>query len=526
MKIKNWIWFLSIAVCSQTLIAAPTIPAQATNTPVSPDLIKKQFNEVATRLDTGGDLYIIANVDGIFESFVNEIMAFAAAAPTNDPDTADLIKAALKVPPFLKKNGFYAVHCCGMSAVPKADGTSAIKCFLSRDPGVAGLPLWKGLVGETKQRKLACADFLPADTVVTRVFNGNLPELWRLVRQGVKDIAKPSTAAAFDKEISNVSSNLNTDLDKLIGSAGDEGFFSIQLSRTATFSIPGMVGQASSIPTPSILIGVAVKDSSLVRMIDAQLLKKALPVEKTQVGDTTVKSVDIPLPLPIPLQATYAVHSNYFLFGSNTNVVMDAIAAFQKKNGLLAEQEFKTMFKGLPDQNNGFIFVGERLSKTIMDLQTKVIEAQLQSDGEQGESAVLRKLLGKLGPNAFAFTIVNYDNGVLVQGNSSANGKQLITAFSMAPVGLLAAIAIPSFVKARNTSQKNACINNLRIIDAAKEQWAMVKRKQDGDEVDPAGIMEYMKGGKMPICPGGGTYTINAIGAMPECSIPGHKANW
>ena len=51
----------------------------------------------------------------------------------------------------------------------------------------------------------------------------------------------------------------------------------------------------------------------------------------------------------------------------------------------------------------------------------------------------------------------------------------------VAIIGLLAAIAIPSFVKARNTSQQNACINNLRQIDGAKEQWAMAAKKSDGD---------------------------------------------
>jgi competence protein ComGC len=40
-------------------------------------------------------------------------------------------------------------------------------------------------------------------------------------------------------------------------------------------------------------------------------------------------------------------------------------------------------------------------------------------------------------------------------------------------VGLLAAIAIPSFIKARNTAQMNGCINNMRMIDAGKEQWAL-----------------------------------------------------
>ena len=51
----------------------------------------------------------------------------------------------------------------------------------------------------------------------------------------------------------------------------------------------------------------------------------------------------------------------------------------------------------------------------------------------------------------------------------------------VAIIGLLAAIAIPNFVKARETAQKNACINNLRQIDGAKEQWALENKKTSAD---------------------------------------------
>ena len=89
----------------------------------------------------------------------------------------------------------------------------------------------------------------------------------------------------------------------------------------------------------------------------------------------------------------------------------------------------------------------------------------------------------------------------------------------VAIIGLLAAIAIPSFVKARNTSQQNACINNLRQIDSAKEQWAMAAHKKKGDAVTKNDIDEYIKGGAPQTCPGGGTYTYNPIGTAPTCDI-------
>jgi prepilin-type N-terminal cleavage/methylation domain-containing protein len=88
----------------------------------------------------------------------------------------------------------------------------------------------------------------------------------------------------------------------------------------------------------------------------------------------------------------------------------------------------------------------------------------------------------------------------------------------VAIIGLLAAIAIPSFVKARNTSQQNACINNLRQIDSGKEQGAMAHSLADGSAIAAATVESYIKGGA-PSCPAGGTYTYQNIGTLPTCSV-------
>ena len=74
----------------------------------------------------------------------------------------------------------------------------------------------------------------------------------------------------------------------------------------------------------------------------------------------------------------------------------------------------------------------------------------------------------------------------------------------------------------REASQRNACINNLRQIDGAKNEWALEKRKQNGTAVTEADITPYIKGGVLPKCPGGGKYTIGKVGELPTCSIAGH----
>jgi prepilin-type N-terminal cleavage/methylation domain-containing protein len=94
----------------------------------------------------------------------------------------------------------------------------------------------------------------------------------------------------------------------------------------------------------------------------------------------------------------------------------------------------------------------------------------------------------------------------------------------VAIIGLLAAIAIPNFVKARGTAQKNACINNLRQIDGAKEQWALENRASEGSAITQDGdngVDSFIKGGA-PSCPASGTYTYGNVGTDPTCDVEGH----
>ena len=92
----------------------------------------------------------------------------------------------------------------------------------------------------------------------------------------------------------------------------------------------------------------------------------------------------------------------------------------------------------------------------------------------------------------------------------------------VAIIGLLAAIAIPNFVKARETAQRNACINNMRQIDAAKQQWALETGAATGDAAPADAVIGgYIRGGSIPGCASTGTITPNVIGTLPSCSLSG-----
>ena len=90
-------------------------------------------------------------------------------------------------------------------------------------------------------------------------------------------------------------------------------------------------------------------------------------------------------------------------------------------------------------------------------------------------------------------------------------------------IGLLSIIAIPNFVRARQMAQKNTCINNLRIVDGAKQQWALENEKKDDAVPGSVDLQTYFRDGVIPSCPQGGTYEIRSVGETPVCSVPGHE---
>jgi hypothetical protein len=92
-------------------------------------------------------------------------------------------------------------------------------------------------------------------------------------------------------------------------------------------------------------------------------------------------------------------------------------------------------------------------------------------------------------------------------------------------VALAAGMIVPVFVAGpTRCKQPITCVNNLRQIDAAKEQWALENKKSEGDSIIEGEVILYIKGGR-PTCPQKGVYRFGNVGEAPTCTFAGHSLN-
>jgi hypothetical protein len=237
-----------------------------------------------------------------------------------------------------------------------------------------------------------------------------------------------------------------------------------------------------------------------------------------------MRTVAVPLPLAISLRPTAASSGGYLFIASSDALVREVLAVKAgEQPGLKSTAEFKRLSQGIPDQGNQFSYVSPRFGQTMMEIQKQFINGAAAQNGGQPQMEWMKSFMN-FNQVAFAYSVgANTPDGCLTVGNGNQSAAALVLLPAVAVAGGLAAIAIPNFVKARTTAQENACINNLRQIDAAKNQWALEKNKKTGDVPTEVDLEPYLMNGKFPVCPQGGTYTIGAVGEKPTCSIPGHE---
>jgi general secretion pathway protein G len=491
-----------------------------------PSAERTSFAEVTSQLDPGGDLFLYLSTEQWLAGLSQKVAALQGALgaiPNLKPEDRENLDKAFDVATnLLHQSGLEDVTGLGMSCIARETNFYHSKIFLHHYPGKDSGFLWTMFGG--KPHALTSLNLLPASTALAAFSDFDAPGLWSVLQQQVAQSGVPQADDLLHKLPQAFEQATGLKWDQVLASLGGEFGFALTLDDAKVISIPTpREGDPLQIPEPALLLVAKVKDDTIFNRIDLALDKSlGQQIIKTDKPGLKMRTWPLPFPLPIQLRPTVAAADGYLFISTTDAIIMEVLAAKSgQKPGLKSTDEFKHLAKEMPAKGNSFAFVSHRFGETLAKVRQNALERRANASSSQ--TAWLRSLFAGGKPAVCYAVAANTDQGWLATANGNQHPAKLFALSAVVPAGIIAAIAVPNFVKARRIAQQNACLNNLRQIDGAKQQWALENKKTGNDTPTREDLLPYLPNHKFPVCPAGGTYTINPVSDPPECSHPGHK---
>jgi hypothetical protein len=506
---------------------------------------KNSFDQVTAKLDKGGNFYLYLSTEQALSSLSKNIATYSNVfsqmplAPALGSENVARIFEAIGA--LVKDSGVENISGVGASSIAREPGFYYSKLVVHHYEGQADGAMWSAFGKEAHPLKEL--DLLPEDTAFAMYADVDVPLVWKTIDSELKQLHIPEVDKALAAFPEQFKSAAGISLDDALGSLGGGYGVIFTLDESKQVTLP-LGTNSMDIPDPALAIFIKVKNDAIYNRVDQLTTGNPLVAKMTQDGIKTI-SLTFPLPLPVSLSPTLARSGDYLLLTSSDTLLREIIAVQTgKKSGFKSTPEFKKLSQGIPSEGNNFTLVSEKFGKSFSQAMQGVAGAQAGALG--GQTKIWQDMIKSNA--AFSYSVsVNGSEGWEAFGNGNKSmGSAAVILPAVAVGGVLAAIAIPNFVRARNTAQanaaattgamarrggtitrtpQNACIINLRLIDAAKGQWALENHKQNSDTPTEQDLTPYFgrgRGGNFPVCPAGGKYIIGTIGEKPRCSIPGH----
>ena len=478
---------------------------------------KNSFNEVTKYLDKGGDFYLYLSAEQWLSQLgakVGDVRKVVIGLPDIDQKEREEIEKVFNaIENLIRKSGVELISAVGMSSIAIEKGLYRNQVILHHYPGKSQGDIWS-FYGQPPH-DLKGLDWLPSTTAVAAYSDINFSLIWKTIQDFIGTINIKELNAEWGQFLEEFNQKTGTPLEKLIESLGGQWGFILTLDENQKVTVPLPNITNLELPQPGLLFLLKVKDDTLFDLFD-RFLKQNPQVTAKNTDDMRMRILPIPTPLPISVNFTLARTGEFLIISLNDQLVEEAVAVKNGKSGIRQSEEFKRVSQGLSLKANAFCFVSQRLGTFIQKIQDQIATNIPQA------GAILKlgwsSLLFNTG-TLFSQSFIG-DEGWIIQENSSNSlrGTALGPAL-VVPLGLLPAIAIPNFVRAREQAQKNAIRSNLRMIDGAKEQWALENKKATGAKVTEADLADYIRGGKVRSVIGE-TYEINPISTSPEAKLP------
>ena len=453
------------------------------------------ISEIAPYLSADGAMLsfydtreIVASADGIV-AFVTKAMLQQAGRNENATAAAKIITL------FYEISGVKSLAAIGSSSVPRGNQLYYNRQYVGRIAGDkrAGL-IWNALTEKTAL--LSGLDLLPATTAWASFGNVDLAYIDFLISK----ISAEAGGADGLKQFKQGLEKSGVKWEEILASLDNEVGVVLLMDPTRKIRIPA--GQAAlEIPHPSGGIVLRVKNDYVYKRIAA--LSGANGPKEEEIQGVRLLSQAMPNPVVPDFAPTIAVMDHYLVIGSSRELPLQLAATLQgKAPGLRASEEFKLLSQDVPLEGSAFSFA----SKKFCDSVNRLFDQAIASVPGNAQADLIKQTSKLFMTGIFPEPSLTVYQRIGADWLVTSNGPQsspMGAATSAGTVGLLSAIAVPNFVRARTRSQATQILESARMLDAAVDQYAIEHNIPAGAPVAFKNLIPYLRRDSQLVLSGG-----------------------
>lgn len=464
------------------IIAAVLLPgtggAELVKVEVSPT-----FEATTAKLDGGGSFFLYLAADaflGELSEKVGELVPFVSGM-IEDAATRDAaVQAIESVQGFIRRSGVEGIAAFGMSVAPVDSDLHRVRSVMQKVEGADG-HLWRYF--GTAPHPMTGAEVLPADTVLASFGDIDLEGIWNAISELATEANVAPVVTALQEASEQVRQTTGRSLEEhLAAFAGEMGWvFSLDAERTFDFAMENV--NLHALPEPGLALVLRMKDDALYQWL-SEAMGENPEVQRGESGSAVWASMPAPMPAPFPLSPTIAQVGDYLVLASSSGLVEQmGLVHAGAADGVQGQAEWRRLTAGLPVEGNGFNFVSARFGQTIEQAQQAMLESAMQEAADSGvpmpDMSAIQSFFG-ISMDVASYSVSWMDQeGWQSAGHSTKDPVfDVVRSLMLVPVGVLAGVAVPAVVGAREQGKRAACMSRMRQIGVGLQVYAM---ERDGE---------------------------------------------
>lgn len=516
--------FLFLNACGNREPSQPANPEVAKQVDAS-EISPSPYAKTMAALDTGGVHYQL--IDGAYEwdaiepilDFFGSMMLMGFQESNPEAFHPQVMERLKSLP---ERLGLDEILVMGTSTVKRPEGGYLSKQVVQKKTEATGW-MWD-LPGEPTD-VATLAKQLPATTVLLAHYSLNTPVVYREIQTEVE--AFPEAAEKFQKGEAFLE-EIGFPQEEVLNSFHQGITLGLTLNDQTSWVIP-IAGNTFRIPETGLILMLPDEDSILLSYILEQLKNNVpIPVMQNEVSGIPVNFLPLPLPVSTVVSLQIAHVEGKTLLATSPSLMQELIS----RSDATRDTPLLDVLSGIENTQASYALIGHsRLGEVYQEILAQMKSTLADKNAHRMTVPMIDFYSGML---------ANFPQVNLYRSEGDLNISEMIHLHPLSPQyannssltipmvgGLMAAIAVPSFQRARMAARaprgraaELACKNNLRILESAKDQWAIENGVASGARVNDRDIEEYIKNG-IPQCPVGGTYTLKFVNSLPSCSIHG-----